>query len=114
MRHRLTEFESLILTGAAADLAAVQARVGEPRSYEDSCARKMAAEACVKTSPGRWLGELTVDNSALRVRISRAYDGLEKKGLVSRVSVTGVGLTHLEILPTGIALAKQLAEVSDA
>ena len=42
------------------------------------------------------------------MRVSRAYDRLERRGLIERVAVWGDKCSHIKPTDAGIALAKQI------
>lgn len=104
MKHELSTIEADILTGCVSELDRVLA-LGVPQGYGYSAAKQAwrdALQGLVRCAPGRWT-EADTSNPSERVKISRAYRSLEKRGLVECVAQTGTVVTHLRPTEAGKA-----------
>jgi hypothetical protein len=113
MQHALSSIERAILVGVTADLDRLQQTplpgvFGDP---ELKLAIEDAADGLVRCDAARWLG-ITAGGAAARMRISRAYARLQRRGLVQRVACgfSGAVTSHLRLTKAGIALAKLLCD----
>ena len=114
MKTKLSNIELEILAGCVADLAEILSR-GTPSGYGHGSERIRLADArdgYVICQPGRWLHCDTSD-TALRMRVSRAYASLERRGLVERIDLGSGRCTHLAPTPAGKQLAATLRASTD-
>jgi hypothetical protein len=111
---KLTRLEADLLVGAVTALLAAQSKP-VPDGYGYAAEKRIswdAAEGLVRCTPGSWAAVDTSD-PAERMRISRAYASLERRGLVERVSQTGRQITHLAPTAAGMAMAATLTTEAD-
>ena len=109
MKHRTPQIEIDILGEAVADIAECLANgftggygfAIEKMRYQD------AVNGFVRTDPGRWTG-LNVEDSAIRMRVSRAYEALERRGLIERVDMGSGRCTHIAPTEAGKALVAEM------
>jgi hypothetical protein len=110
MQHLLSQLEIDILVNAVGDLKETLA-AGFPSGYGNAKAKisYRDAEQGIVRANAAWSG-LPTDDAAVRMKISRAYAGLEKRGLVHRIAMgyEGSKITHLRPTEAGHKLAEQI------
>ena len=113
MQRHLNMLERAILVGAVCDLHGLQ-RTPMPGGYGEGALKIAVRDASeyglVRCRPNIWLREFDVDSPSVRMATSRAYLGLEKRGLVERAALgwSGEKTTHLAPTEAGITLVRQL------